>query len=207
MQLVFFVEEPSTEAALNAMLPKLLNGRAKWQIINFGSKYSLLGRLEQRLKGYKRQIDKGDALCLIVMVDRDSDDCLALKAKLEEAARRAGLPTKSNTAKNGHFVVLNRIVVEELESWFIGDSGALRRAFPSLPQINAKKPPFNNPDNGGSWETLHRFLKKQGIYRDSYPKIEAARKIAAHLTPADNRSKSFRVFCSGVEALLETRRR
>ncbi|MCQ4158807.1 DUF4276 family protein [Roseomonas sp. GC11] len=207
MQLVFFVEEPSAEAELNALLPKLLAGRARWQIIDFGSKYGLLGKLEQRLRGYKKQIGQGEALRLVVMLDRDRDDCIALKARLEEVARRAGLTTKSRAAPDGAFTVLNRIVIEELESWFIGDADALRRAFPSLPQINARKPPFNNPDNGGSWETLHRFLKKHGIYGNSYPKIEAARKIAAHLTPAANRSRSFQVFRSGVEALLDPARR
>jgi hypothetical protein len=97
-------------------------------------------------------------------------------------------------------IIGNRIVVEELESWFIGDTTALRLAFPSLP--NQFPGHFRQPDNGGTWERLHRFLKKHGIYRGTYPKIEAARKIAPHIDPARNRSTSFRQFCSGVEALL-----
>ena len=94
------------------------------------------------------------------------------------------------------------IVIEDLESWFIGDPTALRQAFSSLPRIDPNKGVFRNPDNGGSWEALHRFLKKHGIYRSSYPKIDAARRIAPNLNVQANRSRSFRVFIDGVEALL-----
>lgn len=90
----------------------------------------------------------------------------------------------------------------ELESWFIGDPAALRKAFTGLPAIDANKGIFRNPDNGGCWEALHRFLKKHGIYKSSYPKIDAARRIAPSLDLHANRSRSFRVFVQGVEALL-----
>jgi len=36
-----------------------------------------------------------------------------------------------------------------------------------------------------------RFLKKQGIYRGHYPKIEAARTIAQHMEVGRNASVSF----------------
>ncbi|WP_419606265.1 DUF4276 family protein [Thiolapillus sp.] len=50
---------------------------------------------------------------------------------------------------------------------------------------------FSNPDNGGTWERLHHFLKRNGIYRNSFPKIDAARRIAKHMNPEKNRSRSF----------------
>lgn len=83
----------------------------------------------------------------------------------------------------------------------MGDVDALKAAFSSL--SSAKFPGnFSNPDNGGTWERLHRFLKRNGIYRKSYPKIEAARKIAKHMEPGRNRSRSFHNFLQGVEACL-----
>ena len=53
-----------------------------------------------------------------------------------------------------------------------------------------------------SREALQRFLKKHRIYKSSYPKIDAARRIAPKLNIQTNRSHSFRVFIDGVETLL-----
>lgn len=201
MQIEFLVEEPSAEETLKHVLPRWIGNRAQWKLINLGSKYKLLRALPGRLAAYRQRIARGEDLRVIVMVDRDDDDCLLLKQKLEVAAQQAALPTKSAPDQKRFFVV-NRIVVEELESWFIGDPAALRKAFPSLPAIDATKGIFRNPDNGGDWEALHRFLKKNGIYTSSYPKIDAARRIAPHLNLKANRSHSFRVFLDGIESLL-----
>ncbi len=201
-QVDFLVEEPSAEEMLRHLLPRLIGQRARWKLINLGSKYNLLKVLSHRLAAYRQRIDQGEDLRVVVLVDRDHDDCVTLKRRLEELAREARLTTKSSPTANGQFLVLNRIVVEELESWFIGDLAALRRAFASLPDIPANRGIFRNPDNGGSWEALHRFLKRHGIYKNSYPKKDAARRIAPHMDISRNRSHSFGVFVLGVEALL-----
>ena len=203
MLIEFLVEEPSTEEALKHLLPNLIRQRARWKIINLGSKYKMLKVLPQRLAAYRQRIDSNEDLRLVVLVDRDNDDCAALKRQLEYAAARAGLVTKSAPAVDGRFVVVNRIVIEELESWFIGDPEALRLAFTGLPKIIRTKGIFRTPDNGGSWELLHRFLKNHGIYRSSYPKIDAARRIAPKMDIRGNRSASFQVFIQGVESLLK----
>lgn len=202
MRIEYLVEEPSAEEALKHLLPRLISRRAHWKLINLGSKYKLLKVLTKRLTAYRRRIEQGEDLRIVVLVDLDNDECEALKRQLEGAAQDAGLTTKSAPAANGRFLLVNRIVIEELESWFIGDPVALREAFSSLPRIDANKGIFRNPDNGGSWEALHRFLKKHGIYKRSYPKIDAARRIAPKLDVHANRSRSFRVFVQGVEALL-----
>ncbi|HBK55229.1 MAG TPA: hypothetical protein DDZ76_02920 [Xanthomonadales bacterium] len=196
------VEEQSAEEALRHLLPKLLKNRARAKVINLGSKYRLLKVLPERLAAYGHRIASGEPLRVVVLVDRDDDDCEQLKAELERMAVAAGLSTKSAPAADGQFVVLNRIVIEELESWFIGDPSALRKAFTSLPKIEQNAGIFRNPDNGGSWEALHRFLKKHGIYKSSFPKIDAPRRIAPHMNVEQNRSRSFRVFVDGMDALL-----
>jgi len=201
MRVEILVEEPSAEEALRHVLPKLTQAKMP-KIINMGSKHKLLKVLPQRLKAYRKRINNGEALRIVVLVDRDSDDCTKLKNDLERMARAANLSTKSSPNLDGEFIVINRIVVEELESWFIGDPVALRKAFPSLAKINPKSKPFQNPDNGGSWEALHKFLKRQGIYRNNYPKIEAARRIAPHMDIHNNRSKSFQIFISGIKPVL-----
>lgn len=202
MQIEVLVEEQSAEEALRHLLPKLLKNRARAKVINLGSKYKLLKALPERLAAYAQRIAGGESLRVVVLVDRDDDDCEQLKAKLESMAAAAGLPTKSAPAAGRPFVVLNRIVIEELESWFIGDPLALRKAFTSLPRIEPNTGIFRNPDNGGSCEALHRFLKKHGIYKCSFPKIDAARRIAPHLSIEQNRSRSFQVFVDGMKALL-----
>ncbi len=202
IQLELLVEEASAEEALRHLLPGLLRGRARAKVINLGSKYTLLKVLENRLRAYRTRIDKGEDLRIVVLLDRDDDDCTLLKGRLEQAAVKAGLPSKSRPDGNGRFFVVNRIVIEELESWFIGDPEALRRAFTGLPRINPTGGIFRNPDNGGTWEALHRFLKKHGIYRNSYPKIDAARRIAPNMRVDRNRSGSFGQFAAGIEAML-----
>jgi hypothetical protein len=199
-RLELIVEEPSAEEAMKHLLPKIVGTRARIKVINMRSKSRLLRDLPLRLRAYRKRIDNGEDLRIFVLLDRDEDDCEALKKKLEDMARGAKLTTKTYPGADGRFVAVNRIVVEELESWFIGDTEALRKAFPSLPGTFPGN--FSNSDNGGTWERLHRFLKKTGIYRSSYPKIEAARKIAPHIDPGRNRSRSFRQFRLGVEAVL-----
>jgi len=201
-QVDILVEEPSAEEALRYLLPKIMPPGVRPKIINMRNKSNLLKNLPARLHAYKKRLNKGENLRLVVLVDKDNDDCVQLKATLEKMAREAQLPTKSSPDATGHFIVLNRIVVEELESWFLGDSVALRKAFPSLPIIHPRTKPFANPDNGGSWEALHRFLKKHGIYKNSYPKIDAARKIAQHMNISENRCKSFQKFVSGIQTLF-----
>lgn len=202
MQIEFLVEEQSAEEALKHLLPGMIRQRSYWKLINLGSKNKLRKKLLDRLAGYRRRIERGEDLRIVVLVDRDNDECETLKRELEDAARSSGLTTKSVPGADGRFLVVNRVVIEELESWFIGDPRALRAAFPSLPRIDTNKGIFRNPDNGGSWEALHRFLKRHGIYKSSYPKIEAARRIAPKLDIHSNRSRSFQVFVQGVEALL-----
>ena len=200
-RLEVLVEEPSMEETLRHLLPKIIQDLAHWKVINMRNKGRLLKELPHRLRAYKRRMDGGERLKVIVLVDRDNDDCHELKQRLENMAQEAGLQTKTAGGAGGPFQVVNRIAIEELEAWFMGDTAALQRAFTSL--RGARFPnSFNNPDNGGTWERLNRFLRKNGIYRNSFPKIDAARKIARQMDPARNRSRSFQVFQQGVEACL-----
>jgi hypothetical protein len=198
----FLVEEQSAEEALRHLLPKITKNRGRAKVLSLGSKYKMLKKLPSRLAAYRQRIESGERLRVVVLVDRDDDDCESLKGMLEKMAREAALPTKTSPDANGCFQVLNRVVVEELESWFIGDPAALQKAFGSLPKINAAAGIFRNPDNGGTWEALHRFLTSHGIYKSGFPKIDAARRIAPHMETAGNRSKSFQTFVSGLEAML-----
>ncbi|WP_372426245.1 DUF4276 family protein [Salinarimonas chemoclinalis] len=199
-QLIVFVEEESAEAALGHLLPRLIRGRCTFKVINLQNKSNFLKVIESRLRGYA-EICERDDLRFVLLVDRDADDCVALKEKLETAARRAGLPTRRARARDGTFRLVTRIVVEELESWFLGDPDALCAAYTKLPRLNTGKRPFANPDNGGTWEELEKLLRKHG-YPKRYAKIDGARRIAGRMDPDRNRSTSFQAFRAGVEDLL-----
>lgn len=201
MQIDVLLEEPSAEEALRTILPKILAGRATFRLINMRNKSRLLGELPARLRGYKNRLDDGEDLRIVVLVDRDLDDCLNLKLMLEKAALDAGLFTRSCPDQHGCFQVLNRIAIEELEAWFIGDTEALKGAFSCL-RGEAFPKSFNNPDKSGTWEHLYKFLRSKGIYKSSYPKIESAGKIARHMDPSRNKSLSFRHFCNGIDAMV-----
>ncbi len=201
MHIDVHVEEESAEEALRHLLPKIIAGRADFRIINYRGKHSLLAKLPARLRAYDKRIRAGEDLKLVVLIDRDGDDCRALKARLDNMAATAGLATKSQPDRDNRFVVVNRLAIEELEAWFLGDAAAVRAAFPKASTFEKKKA-YRDPDaiRGGTWEALHRLLKP--YYPESYPKIEAARRIAPHLNVSANRSPSFLCFCRGVEALL-----
>ncbi len=205
LRLFVHVEEPSAKEAVAALLPKLIGSRRlDTKVIEHGGKASLLANLPNRLRGYAAM--PAEDIRVMVLVDRDRDECHTLKARLEDAARAAGMPTKTHPTASGRFRVVNRIAVEELEAWFIGDVAALRIAFPRLPVSLGQKASFRNPDAvpGGTWEAPHRALQRAGydVASDRLPKIELARLVAKEMQPARNRSASFRAFVHGIGALV-----
>jgi hypothetical protein len=195
------VEEPSAEEALKRILPGVL-GETSCAIYRYEGKKQLLQRLPQRLRGYARWLPP--QYRILVLVDRDDDDCQELKARLEAAALSAGLTTRSRRGDSGQ--VVTRIAVEELEAWFFGDWDAVRAAYPRVkPNVPARQP-YRDPDaiQGGTWEALERILKKAGYFRTGLRKIEAARAIATHMEPHRNRSASFRTFLEVLEDFAES---
>jgi hypothetical protein len=200
-KLIVFVEEYSMEAALELLLPKLLNDVC-FQIIRFQSKDDMLKQLPSRLKGYKKWIPENWAI--LVLLDRDDDDCRDLKTKLENHCTAAGLLTKSKAKAGQKFKVTNRIVIEELEAWFFGDWHAVRTAYPKVSTSIANKSAYRDPDaiKGGTWEALERTLKSAGYFTTGLRKIECARDIALHMDIDRNRSHSFRMFHQAISNIL-----
>ncbi|MDZ4163785.1 MAG: DUF4276 family protein [Smithellaceae bacterium] len=201
MHIEFLVEEYSAEAALNNILPGILREETAYAIRAFTGKADLLSHLPKRLKGYRKWLPEDGRI--VVLVDQDRENCLALKAKLEEAARKAGFITKSGALGRSRFEVINRLAVEELEAWFFGDTEALVQAYPRVPATIGSKAQYRNPDAiaGGTWEALERVLKKSGYYPTGMPKVETARNISKYMDPQRNQSKSFQVFRDALREL------
>ena len=200
-KLIVFVEEPSMEVALEQLLPKLMND-ADYEIRRFQCKDDLLKNLPDRLRAYSSWLPPTWAI--LVLVDRDDDDCHRLKQTLENMAAAAGLVSKTTAGNGNPFQVANRIAIEELEAWFFGDWLAVQAAYPRVPATIPQKTGFRDPDAilGGTWEALERILKKSGYFKSGLRKMECARTVAQHMEPARNTSKSFQTFSGAVSAAV-----
>lgn len=198
-KLIVMVEEPSMEAALEILLPKMLMD-IDFQIIRFQCKDDLLKQLPDRLRGYQSWLPANWAI--IVLLDRDDDDCFVLKQELENMSAQAGLLTKTAAGMGNSFRVANRIAIEELEAWFFGDWVAVKAAYPRVPETIPSKAGYRDSDaiRGGTWEAFERVLQKHGYFKSGLCKSECARTVAEHMVVANNKSKSFQSFRSAVSS-------
>lgn len=202
MNLEILVEERSAERALEVLLPRIVPG-VDFEIRVFRGKPDLLRKLPDRLRGYAAWITRADTY-LVVLVDRDDDNCLALKKEMEQMAAAAGLSTATAAPASRRVYVLNRIAVEELEAWFFGDVPALCAAYPRVPVSLGQQAKYRNSDEilGGTWEALEQVLQERGYHRGGLAKVAAATEIAQHMSVEVNRSRSFRMFRDGVRRLV-----
>ncbi len=191
------VEEPSAETFLRVILPKVLKDTT-FQLHVHQGKTDLLKKLPAKLRAYAHWIPK--SWRILVLVDRDDEDCVKLKEKLVKMAGDAGLSTQSARGR-AHVVVANRVAVEELEAWYFGDWQAVRAAYPKVDARVAAEAKFRNPDKiaGGTWEAFERLLQKAGYFTTGLRKIEAARAVAERMIPERNSSHSFGVFWETVK--------
>ena len=195
--LIPLVEELSMESFLNVLLPRLLPDGLPFEICVFQGKADLLHNLEQRLRGYSKWMH--DDWRLVVLVDRDNDDCIELKDRLERSAVRASLRTRSST-HNDDWQLVNRIVVEELEAWYFGDRQAVCAAYPKVNSTVTQRSGYRDPDavRGGTWEAFERILQRHGYFTTGLRKTETARAVAPHIDPDRNRSRSFKHFWEAI---------
>lgn len=195
--LELLVEEPSMEAFLGALLPRLLPAGHTFVVHPFQGKGDLLDKLEARLRGYSHWLPADWRI--IVVVDRDDDDCHALKQRLETMTASAGLRSRSAGAAEP-WQVVNRIAIEELEAWYFGEWAAVRSAYPRVSAEIPGQKRFRDSDavTGGTWEAFERVLQRFGYFRTGLRKQEAARAIAAHIKPDLSRSHSFTKFYEAV---------
>lgn len=197
--LEFLVEEPSMEAFLRSWMPRHLPDSMTFDVKVFNGKPDLLIKLPQRLKAYRSWIPLDWRL--IVLVDRDDDDCVKLKQELEGVCHQFGFLTKVATQD---WEIATNIVIEELEAWYFGDSGAVSAAFPRVPINVSRKKIYRTPDEitGGTWEAFERLLKRAGYFHGGLQKVAAARKIGLHLNYEKNTSASCQHFISIIDSAI-----
>ena len=132
-----------------------------------------------------------------MVVDLDDRDCLAFKRELL-AVLNACRPRPRT---------LFRIAIEESEAWLLGDREAVKAAYPRA--RDSILDGYQQDGICGTWEVLADAVHPGGsarLEKDGWPapgkaKCEWAAKIAPHMEPGRNRSRSFQVFRDGVRRL------
>ncbi len=185
------------EAFLRAALPRILPEDCTFSIHSFQGKRQLLSSLESRLRAYRRWLP---SYCrILILIDRDNDDCRTLKQELEATLTKANLLSRSVSGP-GDWQVATRIAVEELEAWYFGDWHAVQTAYPRVDIKVPERARYRNSDAivGGTWEAFERELKKGGYFTTGLRKVEAARAIGQHINPHHNESHSFTMFRDAI---------
>ena len=140
--LELLVEEPSMEAFLRELLPRMLPAECTFKIHPFQGKPDLLDKLQKRLRAYAKWLP--DNYRIFVVVDRDNDNCEQLKQKLENIASRTQLLTRSQ-ARGRPWQLVNRIAIEELEAWYFGDWQAVCSAYPRVSERIPNQARYRHP--------------------------------------------------------------
>jgi hypothetical protein len=174
--LVVLTEEESMEVTLRALLPKL--GVTEFQIISFQGVGDLEASLTRRIKGWR-----DPAAQFLVIRHNDNGNCRARKERILDRIVAAGgvRPTKI------------RIVMQELEAWFLGDPQALEAA--GLLEPGTRPAWLRDPEAETQPVTRLRALDP------GYGKVSGARRIAPHLDPTRNAARSFLATISAIRDL------
>lgn len=182
-ELVFLLEEPSAQAMLEGILPRLLHlDRVAIRFIVFDGKQDLEKQLVRKLKGYLAPNAK-----FVVLRDKDACDCHAIKSELTAKCEEADKPE-----------ALVRIACHHLESWYLADLAAVEAGL-ELSGLTSRQgqAKFRAPDRLANAE---QELGK--LTRSSYQKIAGSRSISPHMRLDNTRSHSFAVFITGLRRLL-----
>ncbi len=182
-ELVFLLEERSSKALLESLLPRFLSADIHFRLVPFEGKQDMEKQLERRIRAYQNPHAR-----FLLLRDQDSHpDCKTLKKSLSGYCERSGrLP---------HCLV--RIACQELETFHLADLKAVEQAL-ALKGIASQQSTrkFRAPDKLGS---PSRELKS--LTGSRYEKVAGSREIGKHLDLENRRSPSFRNLIDGIRRL------
>lgn len=182
-ELVFLLEESSTKAMLESLLPRILDAGIKPRLLAFEGKQDLEKQMVKRMKGYLNPHAR-----FIVMRDQDiAPDCSLIKEALLVRCAEAG--------RQG--VSLVRIACRELESFYLADLAAVELGLGIkglAKQQGITK--FRQPDY------LHNPSKDLLVLtKQRYQKVSGSREIGKHLDVSNERSSSFKNLIAGIKRM------
>ena len=179
--IVIFTEEASMNAKLDELINRHFPERLKgidWFVVDFKGKSDLERRFPKRMRNW----NYGNPL-FVILRDNDGSDCKALKERLNDLATPMAKPFKV------------RVVCQELESWFLGDSHAVNQAYPSC-RFSNETAKYRDPDK------MTNASQELAALTGEFSKVGRASLIAAHLIPDRNVSPSFHVFFETLQQHL-----
>jgi hypothetical protein len=178
--LVFLLEEPSARDLLEQVVPKLVSPDTSVHFLVFEGKQDLERNVKRKTQGWLLPRSR-----FVILRDQDAAQCTAVKERLAD-----------HVPPDRRGLTLVRIACRELESWIIGDWGALAKAYDQQKLVaNSERASYRDPD------LLVRPVEEIRKFIPEYQKRDGARRTGALLDPSTNRSKSFKVFCAGVSRL------
>lgn len=217
MHVEFLVEDVSGKAALEILIPKIIDQSTNsFRVVSYrgigripsgmsskqgADKRILLDQLPRLLQGYGQTfVGGGDgySAAVVVVCDLDNKDLHTFKSELDELLK------KCNPAP----IALFCIAIEEGEAWLLGDPEAVRKAYPhAKPDILSG---YVNDAICGTWETLANAIHTGGvsaIKAIGWPeagrlKSEWALRISPHMDVDANHSPSFQYFRDSLRRLV-----
>lgn len=181
-EIVFFLEEPSAEAMLHGLLPRILPEGVHYRCIVFEGKQDLEAQLARRMRGYRVPQAR-----FVVLRDQDAEECQKVKSRLVALCRNTG-----------HQKYLVRIACRELESWYLADLKAVQTGLQTsgVAKLQDKRL-YRTPDSIAS------PARELGRIAPTYQKVGGSRAIGPHLNPDNCRSVSFAHFVKGIRQLAK----
>ncbi len=181
--LACLLEEPSAQAMLEGVLPKILPDGVIPKYIVFEGKQDFEKRIEKKLKNW--QIPH---TYFLLLRDQDAGNCREIKDSIVLKC--------ANARKTGSLV---RIACKELESFYLGDLEAVEKGLElSGLSNNQGKRKYRNPDLLGN--PSQELIKVTG---KKYQKVAGSRSIAPHLKlDLSNCSPSFNALITGLRRLF-----
>ena len=196
------LEEQSIVPVIESALSQILTQEDTYALRVFQGKPDLLRQLPTRLKGYEWMASDPN-FAIVIVVDRDDDDCRELKSRIRNRYTGGQIVFKSQGSTDWHALV--RIVVEEMEAWLFGDWEAVCAAFPKVKPSVISKAAYRHSDDvaGGTAEAFQRVLRGAGYESIAPSKTSVATMVAKHMKIERNTSPSFRQFCNGIRSALQ----
>lgn len=217
MYFQFLIEDKSGQILVEKIMNKLCgdNGKNVFDckyfhgIGGFTSKNTVketkTGKLLNDLSTYLRGFDKslrgmGSEAAIFIVLDNDTRDTEVFRSELAEVA-------KKNNINIDHVFC---IAIEEMEAWLLGDSEAIKKAYPEAKMSVVKN--YEQDSICGTWELLAETVYKGGLRKlkeecTTYieiggKKCEWAEKIGQFMDVDSNISPSFIYFVDEVRKRL-----
>jgi hypothetical protein len=200
VHLHILVEGSSEKALLDGWLPRFLPGVGASIIVHRGKgripfnpagqpdmrKHGLLDQLPAKLRAYSNTLD-ASSNAVVVLLDADDDNCVALKQQLTALARTLDIAIP----------VAFCIAVEETEAFYLGDWNAIKAAFPNASTSDYRA--YRQDSICGTWERFSDLVEARMT-----DKVGWATTMGRHLSaswPPTNRSQSFQYLCRQLRRL------